>query len=187
MLTHIAKHIHGSGAGIRMYLDVAVFLQHHKDARWSWIEGQLKDLQLYDFARVVLGAVERWFGIGNPLSTAPVPEEILGDFTDFTLEAGIFGHQNRDGALAQMKHQAQSDSGSRARLLLRMAFPKAQTIQSRYTYLQDKPWLLPVAWVHRLVKNREKLGQRTREMEQIIRIDAEEVRKQQKLMRDIGL
>jgi hypothetical protein len=29
MLTHIAKHVHGSGAGVRMYLDVAAFVLHY--------------------------------------------------------------------------------------------------------------------------------------------------------------
>ena len=187
MLTHIAKHIHSSGAGIRMYLDVAVFLQRNADADWAWIEGQLKELQLYDFAWVVLGAVERWFGIGNPLSLPPVPEEILINFTDFTLEAGVFGHHNRDGALAKMKHQEQDDSGSRAALLLRQIFPKAETIQSRYTYLQDKPWLLPVAWVHRLVKTCSDTEAHLETARQIITADRTEVDQLRTLMKDIGL
>ena len=187
MLTHIAKHVTGSGAGIRMYLDVAVFLQRNVDADWAWIEGQLKNLQLYDFARVVLGAVERWFSIGNPLSLPPVPEETLQDFTDFTLEAGVFGHHNRDDALAKMKHQEQDDSGSRTKLLLRQIFPKAETIRARYTYLQDKPWLLPAAWIHRFVKTGADTKTHLDTARQIITADRSEVSRLRKLMKDIGL
>lgn len=188
LLTHIAKHIHGSGAGIRLYLDVAAFVRRHGDTLdWQWLRQELQALQLCDFARVVLGAVERWFRIGNPLSTAPVPEEILADFTDFTLEAGVFGHHNRDGALAKMKHQQQDTSGSRTALLLRQIFPKAETIQSRYTYLQDKPWLLPAAWIHRLVKTSADTGKHLDTARQIITADRSEVDQHRKLLKDIGL
>jgi len=188
MLTHIAKHIHGSGAGIRMYLDVAAFLQHQSSALdWSWIASQLQKLKLHDFACVVLSAVERWFGVGCPMALPPVAGEILDNFTEFTLEAGVFGHHNRDGALAAMKHQEQDIPASRAKLLLRMAFPKAQTIQARYTYLQDKPWLLPVAWVHRFVKTRSGTDKHLETARQIITADTEEVDRMKRLIREIGL
>lgn len=188
ILTHIAKHIHGSGAGIRMYLDVAAFLQHHsKELDWGWLESQLRELQLYDFACVVLAAVNRWFGIGIPIQFAPVTEEILDIFTEFTLEAGVFGHHKRDSALAKMKHEAQDKPTTRAKLLMRMVFPKAETIQSRYTYLQDKPWLLPVAWVHRFVKTRADTEQHLETAMQIITADTGEVSRQKKLIKDIGL
>lgn len=188
MLTHIAKHIHHSGAGIRMYLDVAAFVRHHgATLDWCWIEAQLRELKLYDFASVVLRAVERWFGIESPMACTSVPEEILDNFTEFTLEAGIFGRHNRDDALAQMKHEQQDKPASRARLLMRLAFPKAETIQARYTYLQDRPWLLPVAWVHRLVKTRAATEKHLETARQIIRADAEEVDRLKKLTRDIGL
>lgn len=188
MLTHIAKHIHGSGAGIRMYLDVAAFIRHHgTELDWQWIEEQLRELKLYDFARVVLSAAQQWFGIPCPMVFVPVPQETLDDFTEFTLEAGTFGHHNRDGALAQMKHQEQSSPADRAKLLMRMAFPKAETIQSRYTYLQDKPWLLPVAWIHRFVKTSSGTEQHLETARQIITADTEEVDRLKKLTKDIGL
>jgi hypothetical protein len=68
-----------------------------------------------------------------------------------------------------------------------MAFPKAQTIQSRYTYLQDKPWLLPVAWVHRLVKTRAGTEAHLETARQILTADRAEVDQHRKLMKDIGL
>ena len=187
LLTHIAKHIHGSGAGIRMYLDVAAFIQHHRDMDWRWVKDQLKELKLYTFARVVLCAVEHWFGIKCPMAIAPVSEETLDAFTEFTLEAGVFGHYNRNSALAQMKYEEESRPADRAKLLMRMAFPRAETIQSRYTYLQDKPWLLPVAWVHRFGKTISGTEHHLETARQIIRADAEEVKQLKKLMKDIGL
>lgn len=188
ILTHIAKHIHGSGAGIRMYMDVAAFLQHYgSELDWPWIEAQLRELKLYDFASVVLHAVECWFGVESPVKFAPVSDELLRDFTTFTLEAGTFGHHNRDDALAKMKHENQDVPTSRAKLLVRLAFPSAETIQARYTYLQDNPWLLPVAWIHRLIKNRADTKNQLKTARQIIQADTNEVDRLKKLTKDIGL
>ena len=186
MLTHIAKHVHGSGAGVRMYLDVAAFVLHYGDGiDWDQVGQELDKLRLRDFAGTVLGAVERWFGVKCPIAGRKVPAEVLEEFTAYTLEAGTFGHHERDGALASLKHTDQE--APRMKEVLRKTFPDAKTIESRYTYLQDKPWLLPAAWVHRLVKNREKLGIRTRQMGDILRADQTEVGRLKKLMKDIGL
>ena len=188
MLTHIAKHVHQAGAGIRLYLDVAAFLRRHGNALdWQWIRQELQELELYDFARVVLSAVRQWFGIEAPFPFVPVPEETLRNFTEFTLEAGVFGHHNRDFALSKMKHQKEDTSGSRAALLLRQIFPRAETIQSRYTYLQNKPWLLPAAWVHRLVKTGGDTRKHLDTARQIITADTEEVDRLRRLTKDIGL
>lgn len=188
ILTHIAKHVHDSGAGIRMYLDVAAFVREHGDTLdWAWIAGQLRKIALYDFACVVLSAAELWFGVASPAVFTPVSEELLAEFTEFTLAAGVFGHHDRDEALTKLKQEAQDAPASRAGVLIRMAFPKAETIQARYTYLQDKPWLLPAAWVHRVVKNRSKTGRQMDTARQILRADREEVDRLKKLMRNIGL
>lgn len=39
LLTHIAKHISGAGAGIRMYIDIAFYVQHYRDTLdWNYIK-----------------------------------------------------------------------------------------------------------------------------------------------------
>lgn len=188
MLTHIAKHIHGSGAGARMYLDVAAFVWHYgAGVDWGWIREQLEELKLYDFASVVLTAAEEWFGITSPLTCKPIDSQVMEEFRTFTMEAGVFGHHNREGALAGLKHTDQEETAPRLRQLLRRTFPKAESIQARYTYLQDKPWLLPVAWVHRLVKTRDSLGKHAQEAKEILHADSAEILRLQQLTRDIGL
>lgn len=188
LLTHIAKHVHGSGAGIRMYLDAAAFIRHYGDSiDWEWIRQELKKLKLSRFADVVFTGVEDWFGICCPFPFDRVTRDVIEPFLIFTMEAGVFGHYQRDTAVTALKHEDSGDESSRFRQVLRKTFPKAETIRSRYTYLQDKPWLLPAAWVHRLIKNKDKLKLRTRQMQQILEADSEEVRKMRDLMREIGL
>jgi len=188
LLTHIAKHVHGSGAGIRMYMDVAVFVQHYgKTLDWTWIREQLRLLKLEAFAGTLLTAAKQWFGISCPMAHAVPGEEVMEQFLAFTMEGGTFGHHNRNEALAALKHAKPDADVGRLQKALRSAFPKAETIQSRYTYLQQRPWLLPAAWLHRLIKNREKLGDTSRNMKKIISADTEEVRQLRQLMGDIGL
>ena len=134
-----------------------------------------------------MAAVDSWFGVSCPMAYTAAPRAVLEQFTAYTMEAGIFGHQNRDAALASLKHTDPDAAGNKVRQFLKEAFPAAKTIQSRYTYLQKNPWLLPAAWAHRLIKNRQKLGSHTRNMQNILRADKNELRTLQQLMQNIGL
>ena len=189
LLTHIAKHVTGSGAGIRMYMDIAVFLQHYAETLdWDAVRRELDRLCLADFANVVLTMVQKGFGISSPIPLKPVSEEVMQAFTEFTMSGGIFGKADRDSGTNSLKAESrESGDISRAGTLAKRLFPSAQSIQSRYTYLQKKPWLLPVAWVHRLVKTKDSWQQHAQEAQNILAADKEEVRMINRMYRDIGL
>ena len=188
LLTHIAKHIHGAGAGARMYLDIAVFLQHFEGKLdWNYLRQELEALQLFRFCSVVLTAVERWFSIKAPIRFDPVEQDVMDRFQTFTMEAGVFGHFNRELGVNALKNAEQVQQPSRLTVLRRMVFPSAKQIDKRYTYLQKHPWLLPAAWVHRLVKNRGVLGDRAHDAQVILSADMDEVQRLQQINREIGL
>ena len=111
----------------------------------------------------------------------------MDPFLNFTMEAGTFGHHNRSEAVAKLKNTDEASSAQRVHQVLRGIFPKAATIRNRYTYLQDKPWLLPVAWGDRLIRNRNKLDRRVREIQDILETEDEEIRHLQEMMKQIGL
>lgn len=189
LLTHIAKHVTGSGAGIRMYLDLAVFVQHYgSNLDWNCIDKMLKELALEGFADAALGLVKDCFGIALPTHRNPLPEQVRADFLEFTVAGGIFGRaaQNEGVHSLEQKSRGQGDV-SRTGTLVKRLFPSAQSIQGRYTYLQEKPWLLPAAWVHRLVRTKGSWQEHTREAREILAADKEAVRKLSRLYRDIGL
>lgn len=189
MLTHIAKHVVGSGAGIRMYLDVAAFVQHHADSLdWDWVGRELETMSLADFANTVLAMLEETMGISSPLALEPVADAVLEDFLEFTMAGGVFGREGQDSGTNSLKQDSRSGGGiSRVGTLARRLFPSAGSIESRYTYLQDRPWLLPAAWVHRLVKTREEWQEHTREARNILSADKKEVKRLTRLYRDVGL
>ena len=189
LLTHIAKHVTGSGAGVRMYLDVAAFLSRFGTSLdWDWIRQELEKLRFAEFANIVLHMVQEAFGVESPIPLQAVEEETTRAFLEFTMAGGVFGRAERDSGTESLKNQSRGrEKISRIGTIARRLFPAAKTIESRYTYLQDKPWLLPTAWIHRLVKTRDTWQQHTEEAQNILLADKEEVRKIQKLYEKLGL
>lgn len=189
MLTHIAKHVTGSGAGVRMYLDVAAFVRRFgASLDWDWIRQELEKLCFTDFANIVLAFTQESFGVKSPVPLTEVEADVMRSFREFTMAGGVFGYVGRDSGTISLKQQSRGkERVSRLGTVAKRLFPAAKTIESRYTYLQDKPWLLPAAWVHRLIKTRGTWQQHTEEAQNILLADKEEVRKMTRLYERIGL
>jgi len=185
LLTHIAKHVHGSGAGIRMYLDLAAFVKRLGNAvDWQYVESSLGALGLRKLANMALTVCGKYFGVQSPIELSEIDDEALESFMDYTMDGGTFGHVGRDGGLIALK---QAGDKSRTETVLRSIFPSADTIERRYTYLRGRHWLLPAAWVHRVIKNRGLMGRRIDNVKSIIRTDGEEAEKLRKICEDVGL
>ena len=189
LLTHIAKHIHGSGAGVRMYLDIAFFLKHFGNSLdWAWFRDELEKLHFYDFTNMVFTLVKNELGVDSPIPLRPVNEQTYQDFLDFTMAGGTFGKFGRDSSIIQLKNQnIYEENVSKRKTIMHRLFPPASQIERRYTYLKGHHWLLPVAWVHRLLKNKELIGLRMHEVQNIVKADNEEVMKFKRLFQEIGL
>lgn len=185
LLTHIAKHIRGSGAGIRMYMDLALFIKQLGDeADWACIESWLEELKLRDFANLALTLTEKCFAVKSPIALRDIAPETLEDFLDYTLDGGVFGFFGRDSGLIALKN---AEDKSRAAVLASRLFPSASSIEARYTYLQGRHWLLPAAWVHRFVKTRDSLKKHSDEAKSILQTDEEEVEKLKRVYKETGL
>ena len=189
LLTHTAKHISSSGAGIRMYMDLAVFLQHFGDGLdWKYIRQELEKLCFTDFANMVLSVVQEYFGVKSPIPLKTVPAQIFEDFMEFTMAGGIFGHVGRDSGLVSLKNQDRDDKNvSRMKTFKRRLFPSAKSIENRYTYLQGRHWLLPAAWIHRFFRTRDSWGHHAKEAQSILSTETEKVLKLKRIYKEIGL
>lgn len=185
LLTHIAKHIRGSGAGIRMYFDIAAFVKHFGDSiDWQYIDGKINELKLKELANMALTISEKCFGVKSPIELFEIDNETFESFLDYTMNGGVFGNIGRDVGLVTLKN---SGNTSRVATVMSRVFPSADTIERRYTYLQGRHWLLPVAWVHRVFKNRDLWKRRATEVKSIMRLDAVEVEKLKRIYKEIGL
>ena len=143
---HLAKHLYGGGAGLRMYLDVALYIKHKDDSlHWQAIAGEFVALHLAEFFYTVMNACRVWFGTKT---ICPLPEpdtEALDRLLSYTLDSDLFGH-SRDHAVIELRNE-KDEAPSRSRVLRKMLFPPAAEIESRY--ISAEPPLAPAAGMAR--------------------------------------
>ena len=189
LLTHIAKHINNSGAGIRLYMDLAVFCLHFGDIiDWSVIQTELNVLKLERFTGTVMMFVEKFFGVSVPLCLPYPQETVLNQFTEFTVAGGIFGRYGRDPGLFVLNKKSKNKKvNSRILAFMKYAFPSAEVLKSRYTYLDKRPWLLPFAWIHRIIKNRNETKLHYKEARGIFKTSSKDINDLKTLIEKIGL
>lgn len=156
LIHHLMHHIIDEGIGFRSFLDIAL-IGKKADLDWNWIEKELKRISLWDFAQNVFALVEKWFEIKLPVRTKEISDEFYMEVTGIVFDDGIYGHdnpRNKDITPARvMAYENTSLFQSRLRLLFRGVFMSYEdlTKNTRYKYLVNRKWLLPVAWIHRIL------------------------------------
>ena len=188
LLTHIAKHISGSGAGIRMYMDLAVFIKHFGDQLdYSYISNELEKLCFTQFANMALTIVEQYFGVKSPITLKAINDDVLEDFMIYTMEGGTFGAIGRDAAIIDLKQQSRNEKTSRLKTFLHRLFAPANELEKRYTYLKGHHYLVPLAWIHRLFKTKASWKQHAQEAKGIMNADLTEVERLKRIHKEIDL
>ncbi len=180
-LCHLAKHLYAGGAGIRMYLDEALFLRARGDAMdWPAIRRELEALGLSDFLDTVLTACESWFGVTAPCDFTRV--EAVGELLEYTLNADLFG-KLRDRSAVRLRDQ----NGGKSAAVKRILFPPYERLAQRYTYIRGRKWLVPVALVHRALVNGKSITERTGRIRGIAATSQDTVDAYDRFMTSIGL
>ena len=188
LLMHIAKHVYSSGAGIRMYLDIAFYLcEYREKIDWEHFQNEVQTLKITKFVNTVFTAVEKWFEIESPIPLNDIDDDFMDEFLTFTLNGGVFGYNGKAAKLSQVRKNSQDGKVKRADTLLKRAFPSANLIKARYTYLEGKPWLLPVAWVHRFFKKKGTTADYLEESKKILKTNKEDVIELNDFYRKIGI
>lgn len=185
-LCHLAKHLYTSGAGLRMYLDAALFIQKHRDALdWTVIRREMAVLGLSDFLDTILTACESWFGVSAGCDFYRV--EAADELLRYTLDADLFG-KLRDHSVIEMRNRRESnETDGRGSAVRRILFPPYEALVKRYTYIEGRRWLIPVALVHRAAVNLKHLGARTKLVRSIAQTDRGAVDAYDDFMNRIGL
>lgn len=185
-LCHLAKHLYAGGAGLRMYLDAALFLQKHgRELDPEVIRREMAALKLPEFLDTVLTCCESWFGVTAPwaFSRSGATDELL----TYTLDADLFG-KLRDNSVVQMRNRRETAaSGGKVSAVKRILFPPYEALVKRYTYIEGKKWLIPAALLHRAAVNLKNLPARTKTIRTIAGTDRATVNAYDDFMNRIGL
>ncbi len=145
MIVHTGRHFVETGAGIRNLCDIALYVNINKD-RIDFLK--LKDICCsQNFAKMynyILNAVSDWYRVD--LSEINFDRKETEKFMEYFLLNGIFGRH--DNVLLR---QFSLDERENSRGLKRLFFPPVSTLQNRYKYLKKYPFLLPIAWLQRII------------------------------------
>ncbi len=188
LIAHLAKHASRNGAGIRMYLDIALFIKRYFDELdWDCIASQLRELNLYTFFENVCIVCKELFSTAIPVTIDEYDKDAISQFIEMIIEGGVFGAANDVGVTSVMHDGSDDLRIGKIKLVLRQFFPPGKDIAVRYKYLNKHPWLLPVAWIDRILRNTGKVKHKLTITEKIIHADAQKAQYIRDLNKKIGL
>lgn len=150
LILHLKKHFLNSGVGFRQFLDLTVVAKEWP-IDWKWTSDILTNLRLLKFTKVCSSLCEHWFDVKMPLSIE-LEDDFVEAATDKIFENGIFGfddEQNRGND----RLNTIRDKGKIGTILGRI-FPSYKNVRyvPHYSFVNGRPWLLPIVWLYRLVR-----------------------------------
>ncbi|WP_088188779.1 nucleotidyltransferase family protein [Desulfosporosinus sp. FKA] len=171
LLVHMAKHFDDCGCGIRMIMDISMFLIYFQDRLdWDYIKGELKRLNLEAFSKNIFVLCSQWFNVLFPEKIGRLDESFYEDLSSYILSAGTFGFYQRNIHASVLRKEYKHEEGASMvpavlRAYRKICFPSYENMSKvkRYSFLRNRPFLLPAAWIYRafysiLVKDKSSLG-----------------------------
>ena len=184
LFCHLAKHLYTGGAGIRMYMDIALFVKAHSDTLdFKKIYEDSKTLHLDRFFKTVVFACCEWFKIDLPFEINDVKSDSLDDLKKYTFSADLFG-KTRDKSIISLRND---ESGSKGSVLKDTLFPSAQKIEERYKFVKGRKYLLPAAWIARGFVNLKGIPQKLKYIKKVSNADMDAVDEYDNFISKIGL
>lgn len=157
ILGHMAHHFAHGGVGIRLVLDIRVYLDKYGDVmNREYIKQELEKAGLYTFACHAEKLAEIWFlGVES--------NEFYDELGTYIVESGYLGTQAHKEILEIVKQSGDNvNGGARCKAIVTAVFPLYKTMAYLYPVLKKVPILLPFAWVARwinvIVKRRKNIS-----------------------------
>ncbi len=151
MLEHLAHHLETGGAGVRMLMDVYLFLKRHSTfLDREYTTKVFSDILLDDFEKQIIRICENWLS-GNE---AP---DVCSDLSQFIFNSGTYGKAEavflaesiRNNSDTQLKAKKQGI----AKIITKI-FPSPKFMRRSYNAVDKVPFLypffVPVYWFNRL-------------------------------------
>ena len=163
MAAHIKEHLYDNGCGFRQFMDIAAATLSWKDLDWDKIIKTAEELGLKKFLLTLLAFNERWFNVKSPYEGFAIDENFYKETTDNIFRNGVFGFDNEDNYANEAVNKIKNGENYNAiSSFFRAVFlPYSNLVtMPEYSFLKGKKWLLPVAWIYRIVlkwKSRKKV------------------------------
>ena len=161
LIGHAVHDLAGSGPGIRYILDLWIYRNRHEpQPEWQAVDKLLKRDKIYDVSRNLFNLSEYLFGNGEE-------SPLMVEMADYVLKGGLHGDYKRGLA-------SQAANG---RVVSNQLFRNRTEFENRYPWLKKYPFLLPIAWVMRIIqslkRHRKIIGRWWKDMRGVSSKDAE--------------
>lgn len=164
LICHSFKHFLHSGFGIRQVCDIILFANAYgEQIDWPRVLNDCREIHAELFAAALFRIGQKYLTFDPEKACYPeawrrieVDEEpMLEDL----LASGIYGDSNmsrKHSSNMTLNAVSAQKQGKRAGgQLLKTIFPPARSLEARFPYLKKHPYLLPVAWVSRILRYRK--------------------------------
>ena len=154
LILHAYKHFVYSGIGLRQFCDIGLWARaYHDQIDWQRLHDQCAGVHAATFAaaafRIARAYLDIDFDLPGLWDGDVDAEPLLHD----TLCGGVYGsnsYTRLHSSTVTLNAVKASRTGGKSSVL-RTVFPKRTYLERRYPYLKKRPYLLPVAWVQRIV------------------------------------
>lgn len=147
VLGHMAYHFAHGGVGIRLVLDVRVYLDKYGDQMdRQYIKQELQKAGLYTFACHAEKLANIWFGGEDS-------NEFYDELGMYIVNSGYLGSQEHKEILEVVKQQGEKTGfKSKLKAVIVAIFLPYREMAFLYPILKKIPILLPFAWVYRWIE-----------------------------------
>jgi len=185
LICHAFKHFLHSGFGIRQVCDIVLFANRYGSrVDWQRILRCCKKIRADKFAAAMFRIGEKYLVFDPEKAAYPeVWRKIAvdeGPMLEDLLAGGLYGDSSMSRkhssnmTLAAVTAQKQGKKGVSA--TLSAAFPAPEKLEGRYPWLKKQPYLVPVAWGHRMWKySRETMQIRQNSAADALKIGSERI------------
>jgi hypothetical protein len=156
---HMAKHMITTGFGLRQVCDFGLFTKAYEDQiNWGSLTDELKRLNLMKFTSSVMWICKEKLGLS--LSNKTEFSEVSADKSGAMLlydimDAGVFGkssgERQRSAAITLRAFDSETTPEGWFERFRRAVFIRADELRPPFEYAKARKFLLPAAWIHRLV------------------------------------
>lgn len=148
MIAHMAKHMKYSGMGIKMVLDIFVYINRYGDVLDKMlIKERLNKCGLVQFEEKVTALTNYWFGGDSA-------DEFIQKLGDYVFVSGAFGTKKQLDSyfLAEEAGSSDSDFVTKVKYYIKFFFQPYSYMCKKYPVLIKMPFLLPFLWVYRALR-----------------------------------
>jgi hypothetical protein len=159
---HLLDHTLCSGFGLRQLCDIVILIKSvNNTLDWNRFYDTVKRCRLRKFVNIIFSICTVFFNVNIPDIIKPKgieDIELLDAFMDIIVAGGIFGKRNTsntycDFLLQHLNFEVNVPKKNYLLYYIHILFPPKRNLNERYHYAQKYNFLLPIAWIHRIIYN----------------------------------